>query len=138
MALQPESSPSLKNLLLTLSSKYRAEFFKPMLSCVASDSESKITEQLHLILILSNYISGVELFMQDVELMTVIILSDVGSGTSIDEKHQSNMSNISKIAWGSTTLGQCAIVMEFLWTIRQLRLQHAEVILTSVSTCKVL
>ncbi|CAG8460271.1 1797_t:CDS:10 [Diversispora eburnea] len=134
--LQPENSRNLKQLLLTLSSKYRTEFFKPMLACVASDSESKVAEQLHLITTLRNYISGIELFMQDAELMTVIILSDVSSGTSKDDKHQSKLSttsNVSKVSWGSTTLGQCAIIMEFLWTVRQLRLYQSEVIINSGS-----
>ncbi|CAG8439047.1 1095_t:CDS:10 [Acaulospora morrowiae] len=132
VSLQPENSPGLKKLLLALSSNHSAEFYKPMIACVASDSEQKVSEHLHLISTLGNYMSGVELFMQNAELMSVVILSDVGSGTPKAEmnKHESKLSvlttsTISKVPWGTTTLGQCAITMEFIWVIRQLRLQQS-------------
>ncbi|CAI2174454.1 19165_t:CDS:10 [Funneliformis geosporum] len=120
--IKPEKPPAnLKKMLLSLSLKHRVHFYKPMLACVASDNESKVAEYLHLISTLLNYISGVELFMQDAELMSVIILSDVPGSTKSDEnKHDSRLS----VSWGSTTIGQCAIIMEFAWIIRQLRLQQ--------------
>ena len=114
---------------MSLSSKHRAHFYKPILACVASDNESKVSEYLQLVSTLLNYMSGVELFMQDVELMNVIILSDVGSDlTKPDENKHNSEQTISSTTqvntWGSTTLGQCAIVMEFVWIIRELRLQQ--------------
>ncbi|CAG8564091.1 484_t:CDS:10 [Funneliformis caledonium] len=120
--VNPEKPPAnLKKLLLSLSLKHRVHFYKPMLACVASDNESKVAEYLHLISTLLNYISGVELFMQDAELMSVIILSDLPGSTKSDEnKHDSRLS----ASWGSTTIGQCALIMEFAWIIRQLRLQQ--------------
>jgi hypothetical protein len=75
--------------------------------------------------------SGVELFMQDVELMNVIILSDVGPSSvkNEEDKHNSKLtvsSTTSQVnTWGSTTVGQCAIIMEFIWIIRELRLQQS-------------
>ncbi|CAG8705887.1 2454_t:CDS:2, partial [Gigaspora rosea] len=65
VSLKPEPSPLLKKLLLMLSSNYRPQFYKQMLACVASDSEQKVVEYLYLIFILRNYMSGIELFMQD-------------------------------------------------------------------------
>ena len=115
---------------MSLSSKHRTYFYKPILACVASDDEQKVSEYLYLISTLLNYISGVELFMQDVELMSVIILSDVGSGSAKphEKKHNSKLTvsstNTQSNTWGSTTLGQCAIIMEFVWIIKELRLQH--------------
>lgn len=91
-----------------------------MLACVASDSDKKVAEYLHLIFILRNYMSGIELFMQDAELISVVILSDVGRDSS---KTASTISSTSQIPWGTITLGQCVIIMEFMLTIRQLRLQ---------------
>ena len=64
--------------------------------------------------------------MQDVELMSVIILSDVGSGSAKphEKKHNSKLTvsstNTQSNTWGSTTLGQCAIIMEFVWIIKEL------------------
>ncbi len=99
-----------------------------MLACVASDNETKVAEYLHLILTLLNYMSGVELFMQDAELMSVIILSDVGPTSTKSDEHNSRLTvSSTKVAWGSTTIGQCAIIMEFIWIIRQLRLKQSEV-----------
>ncbi|RIA93880.1 hypothetical protein C1645_873837 [Glomus cerebriforme] len=131
VATRPEKSINLKKILLSLSYKHRAHFYKPILACVASDNESKVSEYLHLISTLLNYISGVELFMQDVELMNVIILSDIGSSlTKPDENKHDSKQTISSTTtqvdtWGSTTVGQCAIIMEFVWIIRELRLQQS-------------
>ncbi|CAG8478616.1 21100_t:CDS:10 [Rhizophagus irregularis] len=129
--IRPEKSANLKKILLSLSTKYRAHFYKPILACVASDNESKVSEYLHLISTLLNYMNGVELFMQDVELMNVIILSDVGPSSvkNEEDKHNSKLtvsSTTSQVnTWGSTTVGQCAIIMEFIWIIRELRLQQS-------------
>jgi hypothetical protein len=128
--IRPEKSTNLKKMLLSLSSKYRTHFYKPILACVASDNESKVSEYLYLISTLLNYINGVELLMQDVELMNVIILSDVGSSPvkNDENKHNSKLTVSSTTSqantWGSTTVGQCAMIMEFVWIIRELRLQQ--------------
>jgi hypothetical protein len=65
--------------------------------------------------------------MQDVELMNVITLSDIGSGTEEDKRNskQTISSTTEANAWGSTTVGQCVIIMEFVWIIRELRLQQS-------------
>ncbi|CAG8836580.1 33769_t:CDS:1, partial [Racocetra persica] len=60
------------------------------------------------------------MFMQDAELISVVILSDVGRDSSMTEPA---ISSTSQIPWSSVTLGQCVIIMEFILTIRQLRLQ---------------
>ncbi|CAJ0834999.1 1470_t:CDS:2, partial [Entrophospora sp. SA101] len=132
ISTQPETSPNLKKLLLSLCTKHRQHFYKPILACVASDSESKIASHLHLIATLQKYLSPVELFMQDVEFMSVIILSDVGPGITKTAGNSHDLTSTapnstSKCVWGSTTLGQCVIVMEFVWIIRELRLNNSGV-----------
>ncbi|CAG8443207.1 2888_t:CDS:10 [Ambispora leptoticha] len=120
----PEPFPGLKKLLLSLASTHRPQFYKPMLACVASDSETKVTEYLHLLAILLRHLNGVELFMQDVELMTVIILSDVGESKLTSRLKKDIQKKSSNDNWGSTNLGQCILIMEFVWIVRQLRLQR--------------
>ncbi|CAG8440635.1 13586_t:CDS:10 [Ambispora gerdemannii] len=120
----PEPFPDLKKLLLALTSTHRPQFYKPMFACVASDSETKVAEYLHLIAILLRHLSGVELFMQDVELMTVIILSDVGESKRTSRLKMDTQKRSSNVNWGSTNLGQCILIMEFVWIVRQLRLQR--------------
>src|SRR5437879_1471496 len=75
----------LSKLLLSLSTQYRPSFYKPMLACVASDSEKKVSEYLHLIVTLRRYMTGVELWMQDKDFLCTVLLSDVGSGKSVSK-----------------------------------------------------
>ncbi|CAG8491541.1 9632_t:CDS:10 [Paraglomus occultum] len=124
----------LSKLLLSLSTKYRPSFYKPILACVASDSEERVAEYLHLIVTLRRYMTAIELWMQDREFLCTVLLSDVGSGKSGNkgkykdvkkksgsEKQDQNANgkqekdNEDDTSWGSTTLGQCVIAMEFVW-----------------------
>ncbi|KAI8335314.1 hypothetical protein BC941DRAFT_471963 [Chlamydoabsidia padenii] len=125
----PAPFPSLCQLLLKLSQKYRPIFYKPMVSCVASDDHDKVVSSLTLISCLRRYMSGVQLWMRDAEMINVLLLSDVGrqpqdnndSGRFwTDHMAYEDPSNIK---WGTTTLGQCVVAAELLWVVRELRHQ---------------
>ncbi|KAL9543156.1 hypothetical protein MBANPS3_008253 [Mucor bainieri] len=74
----PPALPALCNMLYALSKRFRAFFFKPVVSCVASDDEDKVSQLLTLITVLRRYLSGVQFWMQDAEMINVLLLSDVG------------------------------------------------------------
>ncbi|CAG8512982.1 2272_t:CDS:10 [Paraglomus brasilianum] len=151
----PSVVSHLSKLLLSLSTKYRPSFYKPILACVASDSEERVSEYLHLIVTLRRYMTAIELWMQDKEFLCIVLLSDVGSGKSGNRgkdkdvkketgsekqnrdsenakgKQEANekdgdgdkLNSKDDLSWGSTTLGQCVIAMEFAWAVRELRIQ---------------
>lgn len=127
----PPAIPSICQMLHEISKRYRSSFFKPVVSCVASDDEEKVSNLLNLITCLRRYMSGVQFWMQDAEMINVLLLSDVGQ--SKKKKEASSASNSSplpqlkvndtsgELQWGSTTLGQCTIATEFMWAVKEMR-----------------
>jgi hypothetical protein len=138
----PPAIPALCQMLHELSKRFRSSFFKPVVSCVASDDEDKVTNLLKLITCMRRYLSGVQFWMQDAEMINVLLLSDVGqskkqreaSSTSLKAAAAPSASPSNKptpqlkvndapheAKWGSTTLGQCTIATEFMWAVKELR-----------------
>ncbi|KAI8645348.1 hypothetical protein BD408DRAFT_440925 [Parasitella parasitica] len=143
----PPALPPLCNMLYELSKRFRPFFYKSVVSCVASDDEDKVSKLMALITVLRRYLSGVQLWMQDAEMINVLLLSDIG----LSEKQQREASLASTASagaataatttgtpqlkannashdtqWGRTTLGQCAIATEFLWAVKDLRLKQRD------------
>ncbi|CAO3608475.1 unnamed protein product [Cunninghamella blakesleeana] len=123
----PAPFPSFCRLLFKLAQTYKTYFYKPIVACVASDDHTKVTSLLTLISCLRRYMSGVQLWMQDAEMINVLLLSDVSnkkknnrSSNDFDVKHLL-YNDPNDIKWGTTTLGQCIIATEFLLAIRELR-----------------
>ncbi|KAL1925577.1 uncharacterized protein VTP21DRAFT_460 [Calcarisporiella thermophila] len=123
-AVNPKPTRSIYSLLKLLMSKHRPHFYKPILACVASDDMEKVVQTVNLIVCLERYIPTIMLFIQDPELMSVIALSDVGTGNKRNDSGESESENQPKFA--STTLGQCMILFEFIWAIRHLRCRQIE------------
>ncbi|RUS19528.1 hypothetical protein BC938DRAFT_475720 [Jimgerdemannia flammicorona] len=80
--------------------------------------------------------NSVQLWMQDPEMMCVIALSDVGAKNKdrqikLDNQEGSSSSSIGvedvAVQWGSTTLGQCVVLLEFVWAVRELRMKQKNV-----------
>jgi hypothetical protein len=142
----PQATPELCHLLSNLAKQHKIQFYKPIITCIASNSENKIVKSLVLIISLRQYLSGVQMWMRDAEMMSVIILGDVGKSrtdiqpspssttrlgdssglTSRVEEVSDASSFVSDTAskaesWRNTTLGQCAVVAEFIWAIKELR-----------------
>ncbi|KAG2213031.1 hypothetical protein INT47_011180 [Mucor saturninus] len=122
----PPAIPSICQMLHEISKRYRSSFFKPVVSCVASDDEDKVSNLLNLITCLRRYMSGVQFWMQDAEMINVLLLSDVGKSKKNKEGTSSNTPSnpqlkVGDSEWGSTTLGQCAIATEFMWAIKEMR-----------------
>ncbi|CAM0142871.1 unnamed protein product [Umbelopsis sp. WA50703] len=136
----PPATAELCDLLSNLASLFRFPFYKPIFACIRSDTEKIIVNSLILIISLRQYLSGVQMWMRDPEMMSVIILGDVGK--TRNEKAQPPSTTIPDIIigdqvsdassflsdqgqkpenWRSTTLGQCAVVSEFIWAIKELR-----------------
>ncbi|KAJ2959492.1 hypothetical protein NQZ79_g5101 [Umbelopsis isabellina] len=136
MADLPPATSELRDLLSNLASAFRFTFYKPIFTCIRSNSEKMVVNSLILIISLRQYLSGVQMWMRDSEMMTVIILGDVGRSRNeqpqppsttipdiVIKDHGSDASSfVSEPAnWRSTTLGQCAVVSEFIWAIKELR-----------------
>lgn len=120
----PPAIPSICQMLHEISKRYRSSFFKPVVSCVASDDEEKVSNLLSLITCLRRYMSGVQFWMQDAEMINVLLLSDVGQSkkkTTATSSNSSSKPKVSDSEWGSTTLGQCTIATEFMWAIKEMR-----------------
>lgn len=118
----PPAIPSICQMLHEISKRYRSSFFKPVVSCVASDDEDKVSTMLNLITCLRRYMSGVQFWMQDAEMINVLLLSDVGQSKKNKESTSSKPQlKTSDSEWGSTTLGQCVIATEFMWAIKEMR-----------------
>ncbi|KAG0082753.1 hypothetical protein BGZ92_011431 [Podila epicladia] len=111
---QPESSERLSRLLLQLSVHHRALFFKPMIACVASDSAQFVADYLCVLSCLEMHIRLVDLYMRDADMICVIIMTDVGP-----ERPRADASNPG-LKWGSCTVGQCVIILEFIYAIKRL------------------
>ncbi|KAF7725974.1 hypothetical protein EC973_009120 [Apophysomyces ossiformis] len=133
VASYPQATPSLCRLLSMVSKKYPTVFYKRVVSCVASNDERKVVRHLMLMTSLRRYLSGVQFWMQDPEMINVLFLSDVGKkqpnaheeGSSLSLRSESGgASQVSK--WGITTLGQCVVAAEFMWTIKELREMQKE------------
>lgn len=118
----PPCQPALSSLLARLSKAYRPLFYKSVVACTASDQEDKVAKHLKLIISLQKYISGVQFWMHDAEMISVLLLSDVG------KPNQESLlrTNPEEPAWGSTTLGQCVVAAEFMWTVRDLRAKQSD------------
>ncbi|KAG0237709.1 hypothetical protein BGW42_000115 [Actinomortierella wolfii] len=111
---QPPKEENLTRLLRQLSTYRRTAFFRPMMACVASDSTQTVTDYLCVLTCLQRHLSPVDIFMRDADMICVIIMTDVGhdrptKGAAKQELH-----------WGSCTVGQCIIVLEFIHAIKQL------------------
>jgi hypothetical protein len=125
----PAAFPSLCQLIVNLSQKYRPIFYKPIVSCVASDDHDKVASSLTLISCLRRYMSGVQLWMGDAEMINVLLLSDVGRQQSRDNNDSGRFwadqhlvpDDPSATKWGTTSLGQCVVAAELLWAVRELR-----------------
>ncbi|ORZ02268.1 hypothetical protein BCR43DRAFT_465218 [Syncephalastrum racemosum] len=113
----PPYTPALSDLLARLSKAYRPLFYKSVVACTASDQEDTVARHLKLIISLQKYISGVQFWMHDAEMICVLLLSDVGKPS----QESLLRPNPDEPAWGSTTLGQCIVAAEFMWTVRDLR-----------------
>ncbi|KAG0164530.1 hypothetical protein DFQ30_009814 [Apophysomyces sp. BC1015] len=121
----PPATPSLRRLLSLISKKYQTVFYKHVVSCVASDDEKKVARYLTLMMSLRRYLSGVQFWMQDPEMINVLFLSDIGRKKSSTEESMFSQGESAnqpqEPKWGSTTLGQCAVAAEFMWTVKELR-----------------
>lgn len=132
----PPAIPLLCQTLYEISKRHRSAFFKPVVSCVASDDEDKVSKLLNLITCIRRYLSGVQFWMQDAEMINVLLLSDVGQSKKKEEaESSSNTSTQPNLAapnthpesqWGSTTLGQCAIASEFMWAVKEMRERQSD------------
>ncbi|KAI7868550.1 hypothetical protein BDF14DRAFT_1791460, partial [Spinellus fusiger] len=126
----PPAIPSLCDLLVGLSKHYRSAFYKPIVSCVASNDQTKVTHLLSVITALRKYLSCVQYWMQDTEMINVLLLSDVGQKNTKPRHQESSEQHLlptgsaehsQNTKWGTTTLGQCIIAMEFTQAIKELR-----------------
>ncbi|KAG0004625.1 hypothetical protein BGZ79_008697 [Entomortierella chlamydospora] len=111
---QPGPNERLSRLLLQLSVLHRTAFFKPMIACVASDSTQFVTDYLCILSCLEMHMSVVDLYMRDPDMICVIAMTDVGP-----ERPRSD-SRTQALKWGSCTVGQCVIVLEFIYAIKRL------------------
>ncbi|KAG0215733.1 hypothetical protein BGX33_000899 [Mortierella sp. NVP41] len=112
---QPESNERLSRLLLQLSVVHRAAFFKPMIACVASDSTQFVADYLCILSCLETHMGLVDLYMRDADMICVIAMTDVGH-----ERPQRDPQQPQGLKWGSCTVGQCVIVLEFIYAIKRL------------------
>ncbi|KAI8150027.1 hypothetical protein BJV82DRAFT_585517 [Fennellomyces sp. T-0311] len=116
----PTPTPALSRLLFRISQTYRTIFYRPVIVCAASDDEHKVSTSLTMISCVRKYLSGVQLWMQDAEMINVVLLSDLGSKKAKEKVEEG------ETKWGSTTLGQCVIAMEFMWAIKELREKQSD------------
>ncbi|KAI9498941.1 hypothetical protein BDB00DRAFT_867011 [Zychaea mexicana] len=119
----PPPTPALSQLLFRLSQAYRTVFYRLVIACAASDDEHKVSTKLTMISCLRKYLSGVQFWMHDAEMINVVLLSDLGSKKA---KEKASEMDDGEIKWGSSTIGQCAIAMEFMWAIKELREKQSD------------
>ncbi|RCI07278.1 hypothetical protein CU098_013976 [Rhizopus stolonifer] len=124
----PPITPGFCAMIHALSKKYRLYFYKPVVACAASNDEDKVTHILALITCLYRYVTGVQFWMQDAEMINVLLLSDIGQSKKKGDVSSASSSpqSTQEAQWGSTTLGQCVIAMEFMWTIKSLRAKQQD------------
>ncbi|KAF9116859.1 hypothetical protein BGX27_009740 [Mortierella sp. AM989] len=111
---QPGPNERLSRLLLQLSVLHRTAFYKPMIACVASDSTQFVKDYLCILSCLEMHMSIVDLYMRDPDMICVMAMTDVGP-----ERPRSD-SQTQLPRWGSCTVGQCVIVLEFIYAIKRL------------------
>ncbi|KAI9323892.1 hypothetical protein BX666DRAFT_1891447 [Dichotomocladium elegans] len=116
----PPPTQAITNLLVRLSQCYRQVFYRHVVSCAASDDEHKVSSQLMIMTCLRKYLSGVQFWMHDAEMINVLLLSDIGSRKG-KQAQQMDDGSPETTKWGSTTLGQCVVAAEFMLTIKDLR-----------------
>lgn len=116
MAHQPEHNERLSRLLLQLSVVHRASFFKPMIACVASDSTQFVADYLCILSCLETHMGLVDLYMRDADMICVIAMTDVGH----ERPRRDSQTQAQGLKWGSCTVGQCIIVLEFIYAIKRL------------------
>ncbi|ORX42676.1 hypothetical protein DM01DRAFT_1387301 [Hesseltinella vesiculosa] len=116
----PAPFPTLCQLLVKLSKGYRLAFYRPVVSCVAAKQPESVVSWLALFSCLRRYMSAVQLWMQDGEMICVLLLSDVGMSEG-DRPSSVPSTGVSAASWGSTSLGQCVVAAELLWAVRELR-----------------
>ncbi|KAI8888495.1 hypothetical protein K501DRAFT_303334 [Backusella circina FSU 941] len=133
----PPIIPSLTEMLVNLSKRFKLYFYNPVMKCVASDNEMKVAKSLTLISCLRRYMSAVQFWMQDPEMVSIMLLNDVDSLLSASKKQgpRVNIEN-DEPKWGTTSLGQCAIATEFLWAIKELRSKNPKRDLEEVEVAK--
>jgi len=85
-----------------------------MVACVASDSTQSVTDYLCILSCLEAHMGLVDLYMRDADLISVIMMTDVGP----ERPRQDSQPQALK--WGSCTVGQCVIVLEFIYAIKRL------------------
>ncbi|KAI7906519.1 uncharacterized protein BX663DRAFT_496742 [Cokeromyces recurvatus] len=130
----PPALPAICHMLHELSKRYKTLFYKHVVSCVATDDEMKVSEYMKLITCLRRYLSGVQFWMQDAEMINVLLLSNIGKSKRKQHQNESVLSSqqcqanngVSEIQWGTTTLGQCTIATEFMWAIKELRAKQKD------------
>ncbi|KAG0296788.1 hypothetical protein BGZ96_008516 [Linnemannia gamsii] len=113
---QPEPNERLSRLLLQLSVVHRASFFKPMIACVASDSTQFVADYLCILSCLETHMGLVDLYMRDADMICVITMTDVGH----ERPRRDSQGQAPGLKWGSCTVGQCIIVLEFIYAIKRL------------------
>ncbi|KAF9154391.1 hypothetical protein BG015_001079 [Linnemannia schmuckeri] len=116
VAHQPEPNERLSRLLLQLSIVHRASFFKPMIACVASDSTQFVADYLCILSCLEMHMGLVDLYMRDADMICVITMTDVGH----ERPRRDSQAQARGLKWGSCTVGQCIIVLEFIYAIKRL------------------
>ncbi|CAO3693673.1 unnamed protein product [Rhizopus microsporus] len=120
----PPPTPLFCNMLHEIAKTFKPIFYKPVVSCVASDDNEKVASLLKLITHLRHYLTGVQFWMQDAEMINVLLLSDVGTSKTQREANSSQTNDgisTSQAIWGNTTLGQCIIATELVWVLKELR-----------------
>jgi hypothetical protein len=85
-----------------------------MIACVASDSTQFVTDYLCILSSLETHMSLVDLYMKDADMICVITMTDVG------HERPRRDSQVQGLKWGSCTVGQCVIVLEFIYAIKRL------------------
>ena len=85
-----------------------------MIACVASDSAQFVADYLCVLSCLEMHIRLVELYMKGADMICVIMMTDVGP-----ERPRAG-SNNPGLKWGSCTVGQCVIILEFIYAIKRL------------------
>ncbi|KAI8070898.1 hypothetical protein BC940DRAFT_294706 [Gongronella butleri] len=116
----PAPFSALCQLLVKLSQTYKLAFYRPVVSCVAAQQVDQVVPWLTLFSCLRRYMSVVQLWMQDGEMICVLLLSDM-----VDDKRpfssRSTAPPPQQQQWGTTSLGQCVVAAELLWAVRELR-----------------
>ncbi|KAK9765560.1 hypothetical protein K7432_006009 [Basidiobolus ranarum] len=107
----------LQELFLRLSVDYPVQFYKPFVSCVRTNSKKKIARFLHLFDSLNQLINPEKLLFRDVDLIVVLLLSNVRKEQPSHTKNEGPQ----KVKSEQITLGQLVLMQEVIWSIQSLR-----------------